>query len=99
MEIVLALVGLIVGAVITWCVAHKYYVKAGEDLRKEASELRKLNVLILRGMEESGLVKFNRDENGNPVGLVIELSVSDGIVVKGVASGNLQVNRQEENNT
>ena len=72
-------------------------MKASEDLRKEASELRNLNVLILRGMEKAGFAKFNRDKNGNPVGLVLEISVSDTVAATSVTPSNLEVKNTDQN--
>jgi len=98
MEIVfLTLIGVVIGSAITWVVAHKYYVKASEKLRKEASELRNLNVLILRGMEEAGFAKFNRDKNGNPVGLVLKISASDIESATTVIPSNLELKNTDKN--
>ena len=74
MEILLTISSMAIGALITWWVAKHYYQKAGKELEVEASELKKLNTLMLRAMENSGLAKFNRDKNGNIKGMVIELS-------------------------
>ena len=35
-------VGVALGALITWLVAHRYYAKAGKDLASETSRLRRL---------------------------------------------------------
>jgi hypothetical protein len=72
-----------IGALVTWFVARIYYKRASEELTKEASDLRKLNVLILRALENAGLVELNRDENGNPTGLVIKLKVGRPLQLKG----------------
>jgi hypothetical protein len=63
-----------IGALITWLVSKHYYQKAGKELEIEASELKKLNTLMLRAMENAGLAEFNRDEHGNIKGMVINLS-------------------------
>jgi hypothetical protein len=96
MGILSSFIGAVIGAGITWLVAHKYYVKASEELRKEASELRKLNILMLRAMEEAGLAKFNRDENGNPVGLTLKINVPDVVSTTAVTPGNLEVKRPDK---
>jgi len=51
-EMISTLGSIIIGGLITWGVAYLYYSKAGEELRNEARELRKLNVLIIHAMEE-----------------------------------------------
>jgi len=71
---IIGIVGIIIGAVITWFISYHYYKRASDELLKEANELRKLNVLILRALENAGLAKLNRDENGNCIGLQITFS-------------------------
>jgi hypothetical protein len=72
----IGLVGVFIGGIITWLVTNYYYIRAAQDLKSEASELKRLNILMLRGMENAGLVKLNRDKEGNIVGFTIELSAS-----------------------
>jgi len=78
MEIILTVISTVIsmaiGALITWWVSKYYYEKAGKELESEASELKNLNTLILRAMENAGLAKFNRDKNGDIKGMVINLS-------------------------
>ena len=74
MECVRAFLGVLVGALVTCLVARCYYVKASNDLRITAEELRHLNEMILSALEQANLVEINRNENGKPVGLVLKLS-------------------------
>lgn len=67
-------VSIIIGGVITWFFSYIYYKKSGDKLREEAEKLERLNNLILHSMENRFGVKLNRDKNGNPIGLIIELS-------------------------
>lgn len=60
---------LLVGAAITFLVAAVFHWLNGRSLRREAERLRKLNVLTLRALEEGGIAKLNKDENGEPIGL------------------------------
>ncbi|WP_144063039.1 hypothetical protein [Litchfieldella anticariensis] len=76
MEMLLAIIGLIVGSLVTWCAAKHYYEKASNDLAKEANELKHLNTLMLRGLEESGMAEFSRDDEGNVKGMIIQSSGS-----------------------
>ena len=78
MEIALSLFGVLIGAAITWWAAKHYYEKASKDLAAEAEELKKLNTLMLRGLESAEMAKFSRDEEGNIKGMIIR------------GSGNLQ---------
>ena len=61
-------IGTAIGAIITWVVSKVYYERASKDLKNETQRLRKLNVMILEGMEIGGLVQLARDGNGNIIG-------------------------------
>jgi hypothetical protein len=61
-----------ISGVTTWLVARRYYEKAGLELRRETQELRSLVALVLRGLEEGGIVKLNRDPTGQISGFVFE---------------------------
>jgi len=73
-QILFGLLTFFSGALITMLAARKYYEMASQDLRKEANELHRLNILILRALEKAGFAEFNRDKNGNIIGMVINLS-------------------------
>lgn len=66
-------VSIVIGSLISWFFSRRYYVKAGQELQAEAAELRHLNNLLLRGLENAGMMKVARDEHGNPTGLEIAL--------------------------
>ncbi len=72
MEMIFALIGIVVGGLTTWWAARYYYEKASRDLAAEANELKRLNTLILRGLESAGLVEYSRDDEGNIRGMVIK---------------------------
>jgi len=77
MEMIFALVGIVVGGLITWWAARYYYEKASRDLAAEANELKRLNTLILQGLESAGLgVEYSRDDEGNIRGMVIKASAN-----------------------
>jgi hypothetical protein len=85
---IVTLVATVLGGLITFFASRHYYIKASKDLEQAAARLQTLTTLIIRGMEEAGLVTFTRDQAGNPIGLVIELSARAGAVAsdKGHAS-------------
>ena len=86
-ELILALFGMLVGAAVTWWAAWHYYEKASRELAEQAEELRKLNVLMLRGLESAGMAEFSRDEEGNIKGMVIKGSgalIGAGAEISGV---------------
>jgi hypothetical protein len=61
-------IGGIISGIITWLVAWHYYKKAGQELKTEATELRRLNKHMLHGMEHAGWIKLNRDKSGRILG-------------------------------
>ncbi|MCG8085511.1 MAG: hypothetical protein JAZ13_07315 [Candidatus Thiodiazotropha taylori] len=72
MTFVSTVLALIIGGVITWITAKHYYEKASKELSNEAMDLKKNSILLLRGYESLGLVRFSRDEEGRYKGLVHE---------------------------
>lgn len=61
---VLAAAGVIIGGVITWW----FYARAAKDLQREASELRRLIVIMLLGMEKQGWIELTRGPHGEILG-------------------------------
>ncbi len=76
--------GLVSGTIVSLV----FYLLSGRQLAKEAARLRNLTTLIIRGMEEGGLVKFNRDASGEPIGLVFErhIGIGGGAALGGTAT-------------
>jgi hypothetical protein len=74
-------VGAFVGTVAGWGITHYYARRSSQELRREAESLRRLTTLILRGLEEAGLVEFSRDEQGRFIGISFKRSVLDAIGV------------------
>jgi hypothetical protein len=72
----LTILSILMGMLIAAVTARKYYQKTSEDLKKEAKQLRHLNELMLRAMENSELAKFSKDKNGNIKGLLINIKSS-----------------------
>ena len=95
-NIVSVIVSVSIGAVVTWCVARRYYQKAGNELRQEASELRRLTALVLHGLEDAGLVKLNKDASGKPIGLIIEMSAKGSGAGSASAKGEV-IQRKSQN--
>ena len=69
-------VPLAVGSGITWFFAWVYYERAGRELKHESAELRRLNGILLSGLENAGLMKIARDAEGNPTGVIVEAAAS-----------------------
>lgn len=79
------LISILVGALLTWAFAHVYYKRAGDELRNEAKDLRKLISMLLTSLEHQGLAKLNRDTVGNITGFTYEHVASGGIKIGGSA--------------
>lgn len=63
-------ISFIAGTGVTWFAAWHYYKKAGNELRDEASRLRRTSEMILRWLETEGTdIKVLRNEDGSPIGL------------------------------
>jgi hypothetical protein len=79
----------ILGALLGWGVSHLYYLKSLNDLKADAEERRRMEELVLRGIESVGNVKYSRDSSGKIVGVVIELKGS--ATASATATGDLTV--------
>jgi hypothetical protein len=88
-DLIYYLLAVFVGGIITWLVARYYYICASQDLKNEASELKRLNDLMLNSMEHAGWIELNRDDQGNVRGFVIKLSGT--INAKSEMHGNLTI--------
>ena len=83
MSYILNMVSVFIGGLITWFVARWYYVKASEDLKKEASELLGLSNITLRALENARICDLSRDDKGKIVGLSLTIKVQDTLYVSG----------------
>ncbi len=90
MGTVSTMINMAIGAAITWFVTYRYYRRAATDLTQETEKLRKLHLLIIRALEEGRIAKFNFDEKGNPIGLVIQLSTHESIAIRDVVDVRLK---------
>ena len=73
-DVLLALFSALIGGILSFLATWLFYRRSSKELSKEASKLGNLTVLILDSLEESELVRLTRDEEGNPVGLVIQVT-------------------------
>ena len=65
----------LLGSLVTLVCAFIPFWMSSRQLQKEAQRLVKLSNLVTRGMEESGIVRFNRNPAGEAIGLVIDEQV------------------------
>jgi hypothetical protein len=64
--------GIVIGGLITVLVSLVFYVPSARGLRRESERLRRRTDLIMRGLEDAGLVEYRRDENGEVEGVVVK---------------------------
>lgn len=97
MQILTNVASVLIGGLITWWVAKRYYKKASMDLEKEAKELRHLINYMLLGMEEMGWVKLNRDAQGNIKGYVYTIKPQSGVIdMKGSVTPSVKTSHDKE---
>jgi hypothetical protein len=67
-----------VGILLAWPITHTYHWVAGRNQRREFEALKNLDNLTLRFLENArkGDVSVKRNERGEPVGLIFNLSVN-----------------------
>jgi aspartate/glutamate racemase len=84
----MSVLGILIGAVITWFVTWKYYKRAGNELKDESSELRKISELILTKLHMPDIpTEQIRNDKGNTTGLIANISAN--ISGKGGVSANI----------
>lgn len=74
-SILSSLLGIIIGGVITWYFARKYYVQASLELLEESKKLKLTSDLILYKLQHTDVktsLKYN--EKGEVSGLTIDMS-------------------------
>jgi len=75
-----AVLGVLLGGVITFLVSWWFYVRAASELRQEADRLRDQVDIILRGLEDAELFKLNRDPaTGKITGIRFEGKLSGSL--------------------
>jgi hypothetical protein len=94
------------GTFLSLLVSRYYSKRAAEELREEADTLReesdklqRLVTLIIRGLDEAGLIDVTKDERGMPTGgLNLKREISDAIRTEGSVSLHLEIRRREDAN-
>ena len=75
-NIIWNIISIAIGALITWFVAWRYYVRAALALEAETKKLRNLLRITLQALEDAGMVKLNRDPSGQIVGMTHNVNIS-----------------------
>jgi len=70
---------IVIGGVITLFVSLMFYVPSAISLKRESARLRDHTTLILRGLEEAGLVEYNRDDQGEIIGVAFKRQIPDAV--------------------
>lgn len=95
-EMIYAVAGLLLGSLVTLLVADVYYRRAGAELRDESARLRKLITLVLRALEEAGLVRLARNANGDITGLNFVVSVDERVSASDSTEATVHPARSEQ---
>ena len=61
---IIAVLSLLIGLV-ALVVSYIFYLRASKELKKEANELRRLNRIMLQGLENAGWLELLRDSEGD----------------------------------
>jgi hypothetical protein len=77
------LISLLIGSVVSWVASWFYYKRAGDELKLESEQARKLSTIMLMAMEENGWVKLKRDDSGNIRAMISRLHGTGGFEVRG----------------
>ena len=67
------------GILVTLTCSLIAFILSSWQLSKQVKRLVKLINLVLRGIEESGVAKFRRDENGEPIGMVFDMAIRESL--------------------
>jgi len=84
------------GGVITWIAAHKYYVRAAKEMESETKYVQNLLRISLQAMEDTKMVKLNRDASGKITGMVHEISAHAVITSSATATLSVSNASQED---
>lgn len=71
--------GSLIAGLVTYRVAKFYYEQAADDLKAESRQLRRLNEIMLNGMQNNGWIDLNRNEHGEIVGLNVTVAIKEGV--------------------
>ena len=63
------------GSLITLVCSLIPFILSSRQLSKQVKRLVTLSSLIIRGIEESGIAKFRRNNKGEPIGMIFDLSI------------------------
>jgi hypothetical protein len=68
-QIIFNLISLAVGAVVTFLVTKKYYIKSAKELKHVSSKLDDRMRCMLIAMENANLAELQIDDKGNIIGV------------------------------
>lgn len=69
----------LLGCLFTLLCSFIPFIFSSIQLSRTSKRLVKLINLIIRGIEETGIAKFSRDKNGEPVGMKFDLSITESL--------------------
>ncbi len=69
---------LMVGGLIGWGIAHFYAYRSARELQEVVGRLLNTLNLLASGLENAPNIRFNRDDDGNIIGLTVFISAKAG---------------------
>ncbi len=75
-------IGILMGGIITWYVAKKYYMRASNDLTQESLKLRVLFNILVNFLADNKLIEIKKDNEGNLVGYIIPVEKDGKLVLR-----------------
>jgi len=94
-DLAISLLTMFIGACVAWFATWFYYKRAAQQLDAAAAELRRLNNLLLHGMEDAGWIELNRDPDSNKI-TGFRISVAGTSQGKATVSGTLEIQHDAE---
>ena len=64
------------GSLVTLICSFIPFILSSRQLSKQVKRLVTLSNLIIRGIEESGVAKFKRNNKGEPIGMIFDLAIN-----------------------
>ena len=69
----------LLGCLFTLLCSFIPFILSSIQLSRTSKRLVKLISLIIRSIEEAGIAKFRRDENGEAIGMIFDLAITEAL--------------------
>lgn len=80
------LLSILFGAAITWFASWRYYKKAGDELKRETTLLKRANMALVYMLEHPEAdIEVKRDGEGNPIAVIVSVTARGSVSMVGKA--------------